>query len=131
MRLGYGLASESAIVRVNATNQRWLLFARALKPEIGQELHVTIGDVRERLRRGARVRRRHVCHAIMRHAFLDVNGIEMRRWSRGFGATALINRNIYEHAAAFHLSQHYTCDQVRRFGSRQEHCADEQIAIGH
>ena len=67
----------------------------------------------------------------MRHTFLDVNRIEMRRWSRGFGATALINRNIHHHTAGFHLSQHCARDQLRRFGSRQKHGADEQIAIGH
>ena len=67
MRLGYGLASEPAIACVDPTNQCRLLSARALKTEIGQEFHVTIGDVRKRLRRGARVRCRHVCDAIMRH----------------------------------------------------------------
>src|SRR5256885_14232890 len=103
MRLGYGLASEPAIACVDPTNECRLLFACALKAEIGQKLHVKIGDVSKRLRRGARVRCGHVCHAIMRHAFLNVNRIEMRRWSRGFTATSLINRNIYEHAAAFHL----------------------------
>jgi len=63
--------------------------------------------------------------------FLDVNRIEMRRWSRGLGAPPLINRNIYHHAAGFHLSQHCACDQLRRFCSRKKHGADEQIAIGH
>jgi hypothetical protein len=36
MRLGYGLASEPAIACVYPTNQCRLLFARALKAEIGQ-----------------------------------------------------------------------------------------------
>ena len=36
MRLGYGLASEPAIARVDPTDQRRLLFARALKAEIGE-----------------------------------------------------------------------------------------------
>jgi hypothetical protein len=36
MRLGYGLASEPAIACVDPTNQCRLLFARALKAEIGQ-----------------------------------------------------------------------------------------------
>ena len=131
MRLGYSLASQPAIACVDPAKQRRLLFARAFKAEISQELHITIGYVRKRLRRGPRVRCGHVCDTIVCHTFLDVNGIEMRRWSRGLGATALINRNIYKHAAAFHLSQHCTCDQLRRFGSGQKHCADEQIAIGH
>ena len=103
MRLGYRLTGEPAIMRVDPTDQRRLLFARALKAEIGQQLHVTIRDIRKRLRRGARVRSGHVCHAIVRHAFFDVNGIDMRRWSRGFGANALLDRNIYEYAAAFHF----------------------------
>jgi hypothetical protein len=36
MRVGYGLASEAAIACIDPTNQRRLLFARALKAEIGQ-----------------------------------------------------------------------------------------------
>ena len=81
MRLGYGLASQPAIACVDPTDQRRLFFARALEAQICEELHVTVGDVGKRLRRGARVGCGHVCHAIMRHAFFDVNRIEMCRWS--------------------------------------------------
>jgi hypothetical protein len=36
MRFGYCLASESPIPGVDATNQRWLLFACAFQAEIGE-----------------------------------------------------------------------------------------------
>src|SRR5215475_7365114 len=111
MRLCHGLTSESAIERIDSTDERRLLFARTLEAQICEELHVTVGDVGKRLRRRARIRCGHVCHAIMRYALLDVNRIEMCGWSRGFSATALIDRDIHEHAAALHLSQHCTRDQ--------------------
>src|SRR5262245_55983907 len=101
MRLGYRVASEPAIARVDSTNQRRLLFTRAFEAPVSQQLHVTICDVRKRLSRRARVRRGHVRDAIMRHALLDVDWIVMRRRSGGFGAPTLINRNIYEYATAF------------------------------
>ena len=53
MRLRYGVTSEPAIERIDSANQRRLLFARALEAEIGQQLYVTIRDIRERLRRSA------------------------------------------------------------------------------
>ena len=91
MRFCDGLTSEPAIERIDSTDQRRLLFARAFKAQICEELHVTVGDVGKRLRRGARIRSGHVCHAIMRYALFDVDRIEMCGGSRGLSATALID----------------------------------------
>src|SRR5438477_10060454 len=118
MRLGYSLASQPPIACVDPAKQRRLLFARAFKAEISQELHITIGDVRKRLRRGPRVRCGLVCDTIVCQPFLAVDGMEMRGWSRGFGAPPLINRNICKHAAASHLSQPCTSTPLRRSASR-------------
>ena len=73
---------------------------------VGEHFDVAIGHVRQRLRGGARVGAGHVGHAIMRHAFLDKDRIVMRGGARGFGAAALVNGDVHQHAAGPHAAQH-------------------------
>src|SRR5439155_20505872 len=78
VRLRYGPAGETAIERINSTDQRRLFFARALEAQIRQQLHITIRHICQCLCRRAGVRSGHVCYAIMRDPFLDINWIEVR-----------------------------------------------------
>ena len=118
MRLRHRLAGQFSVARVNSANQRRLRLACTFEAEIGEQLNITISDVGERLRGRARVSRGHVCHAVVRDAFFDINWIDMCGRSRSFRAAALINGNIDEHAAGFHLFQHRARDQFRGLCSR-------------
>ena len=50
-----------------------------------------MGHIVERLSGGAGVGTRHVCYTVVKHAFLFVSGIIMRRGAGGFGAASLIH----------------------------------------
>jgi hypothetical protein len=106
VRLRHCLTSKPPVARVNATYKGGLFFTGAFKTEIGEQFHIAKRDVCERLSSRARVRRGHVCHAIMRNAFLDINWIKVCSGSRCFRAAALINGNIHQHAARLHFPQH-------------------------
>src|SRR6266545_5744756 len=95
VRLRHRLTSKPSIACVDATNQRRLFLTCSLETEIGEQFHVTKGDIRKRMCSRARVGCGHVRHAIMRNTFLDVNWIKVRGGSRCFRAAALIDRNIY------------------------------------
>src|ERR1043166_1962496 len=82
MRFRHRSTSKPSIAGVDASNESRLLFARAVESKIGQQFHVTIGDIGKGLRSSAGIRCRHVCHAIVRNAFLDIHGIKMRGRSR-------------------------------------------------
>src|ERR1700746_2032757 len=99
VRLRHRLASKASVARVNAANQGRLFFTCALETEIGEQFYVAKRDICKGLGCCARIGCRHVCHAIMRDTFLHVNWIKVRGGSRRFSATALIDGNIYEHAA--------------------------------
>jgi hypothetical protein len=106
VRIRHCPTSKPSIACVDAANQGRLFFACAFQAEIREQFHVPVGDVSKRLRGGARVRGGHVRHAVVRNTFLNINRIEMRRWSRRFSTTALINRDVHKHAPGFHFSQH-------------------------
>ena len=120
VRFGDRFVSDFAIHHVDSAEQCRLLRARFCQSVIREHFNVSIGHVRQRLRRRARIRARHVRHAIMRHAFLDKDRIVMRRGPRSFRASALIDRNIHQHAAGTHPPQHFAPDQLRRPGARHQ-----------
>ena len=51
----------------------------------------------------------------------------MGRRARSLRAAALVNRDVHQHAAGPHPPQHFAVDQLRRFGARHQHRADEQV----
>ena len=53
----------------------------------------------------------------------------MRRRFRRLRATALINGNIDDDRARFHVSQHAAGDQFGRSGSRNQNRADDKIRL--
>ena len=91
MRLSHGLNGKYSVARVHTTKQRRLFIACTFQSAISQQLDVAAGNIRQRLGSGPRISRWHVGYAIMGNAFLDINRIEMRGWSRRFGAATLIN----------------------------------------
>src|SRR5438874_8445536 len=125
MGLGNGSDGEFAGARVDATDQRWLFFARTLDSEIGQQFHITRRDISKCLCRGPCICRRHVRYAIMSYPLFDIDRIEMGGRTRCFRASPLINCDVHDHAAWFHFSQHRPRDQFWRFGSWQQDRADE------
>ena len=77
MGLGNSSNSEFSTVRVDAADQCWLFFARALESEIGEQFNIPCCDVRKCLCGSACICRGHVCHAIMSYILFDINGIEV------------------------------------------------------
>src|SRR5437762_6729074 len=109
MRLCHCFTSEPSVACVNATNQGRLLFACALKTEIGEQFYVAKRDICKRLGCCARIGCRHVCHAIMRDTFLDINWIKVRGGSRCFRATALIDGRSEEHTSELQSTMYLVC----------------------
>jgi hypothetical protein len=51
----------------------------------------------------------------------------VRGGARRFGAAALVDRDVHQHAARPHAPQHVAANQPGRLGPRHQHRADEQI----
>ena len=74
---GDGAVSQPPIHGVDAADEGGLPFASFFESEVGQKLDIAVGDIRQRLGGRTGISGRHVGYAIMDHALLDVNGIEM------------------------------------------------------
>ena len=115
---------------IDAAQECRLLLAGFGEAGIVQHFNIPESHIREGLGRGAGVSAGHIGDAIMGHSFFDEDGIVMCGRSRCFAAAALVNGNVYQHAAAPHAAQHLPANQFRCFGSRHEHSPDEQINGG-
>src|SRR4029077_9835768 len=90
MRLSHGLNGKYSVARVHTTKQGRLFIACTFQSAISQQFAVAAGNIRQRLSSGPRISSRHVGHAVMGDAFLDINGIEVGVWPRRFCAAALV-----------------------------------------
>src|SRR5512140_674318 len=79
---------------------------------IGQHFDVAVSDVGEGLGGGASVGTGHVRHAIVRNAFLDVNGMIVGRRVGRFSAAALVDGDVHEDTPRAHAAQHLVVDQL-------------------
>ena len=66
----------------------------------------------------------------MDHAINRVRRVTMRRWFGGFDAAALIDSDVDDHRAPFHVADHLARDQLRSGGARNEYAPDYKIGFG-
>ena len=93
----------------------------------GHRLDVGQRDVVERLRGSAGHRPRHVGHAVMDHAFVDVYGIVVGGWPAGFETAALVDGDIDDRGAVLHGPDHVPGQQLWCGSAGNQHRADDQI----
>ncbi len=63
----------------------------------------------------------------MGNPFLHVDRVMVRGGAAGFRATALINRNIHQHAARAHAAEHIPGNEPGCLGARNEYGGNEKI----
>ena len=94
MRLGHLLIGKLASLNIDSANKRWLFLAGFGEAVFGDEFDVGKRHIRQRLSRSAGVSAGHISDAVVDDAFLGKHGIVMRGRTRGFRATALVDRDI-------------------------------------
>ncbi len=97
---------------------------------VGDEFDERVGNVGKSLGSGSGVSARHVGDAVVEDAFFDVDGVVVGGRAGCFGATALIDSNIYEDASRAHTAKHGAGDELGGFGSWNENGSDEEIDVG-
>ena len=127
VRIGDGFAGQDPFPDIDTAGERGLPLASFHQSIIRQQFDVAVGDVGEGLRGGSGLSRRHVGHAIMDDAFFHVDWIVMRRRAGSFGATALVDGDIYQNTSGAHAPEHVAIDEFGGPGSWQQHRADEKI----
>src|SRR6267143_1079362 len=78
-----------------------------------------------------RAGRGHVRHAIVHHAFLDVDRVAVRRQPRGLRDPALVDADVDQRRAAAHAPEHVAADELRRHLAWLQDPADDQIRLGN
>src|SRR6267143_736897 len=76
-----------------------------------------------------RAGRVHVRHAIVHHAFLDVDRIAVRRRPRGLRDPALVDADVDQRRAAAHVPEHVAGDERRRHLAWRQDPADDEIRL--
>ena len=127
---GDGLAGEVALEAVHAAGEFGAELAGFGKPAFGNEVDVAVGDIRQGLGGGAAVGTGHIGDTIMDHAFLDIRRMVVSGGPGGFGAAALVHRDVHEHTPSGHELEHFAGDEFGCFGSGDEHGADDEVGLG-
>ena len=123
-------AGELSILGADAGEKPGLTTASSGETLVGDQFDVRVGDVGKSLGCGAGVSARHVGHAVVEDAFLDIDRVVVSRGAGSFGATPLIDGDVDEDAAGAHPAEHSAGDEFWGFGSGNENGPNEEVDVG-
>ena len=127
MGIRHRLQGHLPVVDIEPGAQMAILGERPFPAALGERQHERQRRVVEREGRGARHGARHVGHAIMHDAVLDIGRLRMAGRARGFAAAALVDGDIDDDRARLHRGEHRAGDELRRRRARHQHRADQEV----
>ena len=114
---------------VEAFGQSRVLLSSFACAEVGDPHEVRERRVGESQRGGMRNSAGHVGDAVVHHSIDHVAGIGVRSGPGGFNAAALIDGDIHDDGALFHLRDHGACDDFGGGSARNEDSADHEVGF--
>ena len=100
------------------------------KTVVGDEFDIGIGDIGEGLGGSTSISTRHICDAVVKNAFLNINRIIVRGGAGSLRAATLINGDVDKDTTRAHAAKHGTGDEFRGFGTRNEDSSNEKVDMG-
>jgi hypothetical protein len=97
---------------------------------VGNQFDVGIGDIGEGLGGSSGISARHICNAVVKNAFLNINRIIVRGGAGSLSAATLINSDVDKDTTRAHAAKHGTGDELRGFGTRNKDSSNEKVDMG-
>src|SRR3990172_7764684 len=129
--MGDPLAGHPAPERVESRPQRGILPKGLHNAEPGELPHVRKGRPRQCDRGGPGYGRRHVRHAVMDHALLDVERVRMRRRTGRLQGASLVDGNVHHDRSPLHPPKKVPPDEDGSLVPGKQHGGDHEVRPDH